>query len=109
MRDVAKSCYESTTRRACREYIFKRDYKLRLLCGDPGEIVHHITPLSPDNINDPEIVLGDNNLVTVCRKCHGALHGEGDFILFDSQGQPCPPEIVLQKLKINRKPNLEIK
>ena len=39
-----------------------------------GEIVHHKTPITPDNINDPAITLSFDNLLLVCRDCHAAIH-----------------------------------
>lgn len=42
----------------------------------PGEIVHHKTPLTPENINDLDIALGWDNLQCVCRDCHAKLHGK---------------------------------
>lgn len=40
----------------------------------PGEIVHHKIPITPENINDPEITLSWSNLQLVCRDCHGKIH-----------------------------------
>ena len=40
----------------------------------PGEIVHHRNPLTPENINDPDIALGFGNLELLCRECHEAMH-----------------------------------
>lgn len=40
----------------------------------PGEIVHHKVHLSPSNMNDPEVTLNWDNLVLVCRECHGNEH-----------------------------------
>lgn len=40
----------------------------------PGEIVHHKIPVTPDNINDPEITLSFTNLQCVCRECHAEIH-----------------------------------
>lgn len=40
----------------------------------PGEIVHHKVHLSPQNINDPDITLNWDNLVFLCRECHGKEH-----------------------------------
>lgn len=42
----------------------------------PGEIVHHKVHLSPENINDPAITLGFDNLEYVCRQCHADEHPE---------------------------------
>ena len=39
-----------------------------------GEIVHHIVPLTPENISDPNIALSWNNLRLVCRDCHAKEH-----------------------------------
>ena len=39
-------------------------------CGAIGEEVHHIIPLNPDNINDPNITLNWDNLMLLCRSCH---------------------------------------
>lgn len=39
-----------------------------------GEIVHHKTHITPDNINDPSITLSFDNLQLVCRDCHAKIH-----------------------------------
>lgn len=41
-----------------------------------GEIVHHKIPLTPENINDPNIALSFDNLELVCRDCHAEIHEE---------------------------------
>lgn len=41
----------------------------------PGEIVHHKTELTEDNLNDPSIALSWSNLELVCRSCHSEVHG----------------------------------
>lgn len=58
----------------------KRDKYLCQDCLKAGKVktaeeVHHITELTPDNINDPAITLSLNNLISLCKKCHGARHG----------------------------------
>lgn len=40
----------------------------------PGEIVHHMTHLTTQNIHDPNIALNWDNLVLLCRDCHGDEH-----------------------------------
>lgn len=42
----------------------------------PGEIVHHIKPITPENINDAAITLSFDNLELVCRDCHAQEHEE---------------------------------
>ncbi len=42
----------------------------------PGDIVHHKTKLTPNNINNSEITLNWGNLELLCRDCHAAEHGK---------------------------------
>ena len=55
-----------------------------------GEIVHHKIHLTPQNINDLDIALGEDNLETLCRECHAIEHqGESptaDGLMFDEAG-----------------------
>ena len=39
-----------------------------------GEIVHHKTELTPENIDDPNITLNWDNLELLCRFCHAEVH-----------------------------------
>lgn len=79
MREFAREFYSSIQWKNCRESYAKSK---RYLCEDclakglysPGEIVHHITHITPENINDPEITLNFKNLRLVCRKCHAEEH-----------------------------------
>lgn len=90
MREFAKTFYESPAWRRTRAYILKRDAGLCVHCGEPGVIVHHKIELTPRNIDDPAIALGEDNLETVCRTCHALIH-EGtpplaDGLAFDADG-----------------------
>jgi 5-methylcytosine-specific restriction endonuclease McrA len=40
----------------------------------PAVEVHHITELTPDNINDPSVSLNLDNLVSLCKDCHADRH-----------------------------------
>lgn len=40
----------------------------------PAKVVHHITPISPENVNDPSITLNLDNLMRLCQDCHAAVH-----------------------------------
>jgi len=51
-----------------------------------GEIVHHITPLTSENINDPAISLSYDNLMLVCRQCHAEIHA-GKRYTIDENGK----------------------
>jgi 5-methylcytosine-specific restriction endonuclease McrA len=83
MKEYAEKFYKSKQWQIARETAIKRD---RYLCVDclrrdmvtPAEEVHHIIELTPENINDPSISLNLDNLVSLCRECHKARHGNRD-------------------------------
>ena len=66
-----------------RDAVMKRD---AWLCQDclkkgmytPAEEVHHIIWLTPENINDPNITLNPNNLISLCKECHHERHNTGE-------------------------------
>lgn len=90
MRDFARSFYLSKEWRRARAYVFNRDVGLCVKCGAFGEIVHHKVPLSPGNISNLEIALGESNLELLCRECHALAHaGElatDSRLTFDEDG-----------------------
>lgn len=62
-----------------RDAVMKRDAWLCVDCMKrgiykPAEEVHHIIPITPDNINDESITLNMDNLVSLCKDCHHARH-----------------------------------
>ena len=95
MQKWAEWLYKSKEwREVVRPYIIERDGGLCVRCGEPGSIVHHIIWLTPENINDPLIAFGEDNLELVCEKCHGAEH-EGELstdsdLTFDESGDLVP-------------------
>ncbi|NBH79164.1 HNH endonuclease [Clostridiaceae bacterium] len=90
MRGFAKAFYLSPEWRRVREYVYQRDAGLCVRCGGLGEIVHHKTPLTPGNISDTAIALGESNLELLCRECHGRAHAHasalGEGLAFDESG-----------------------
>ena len=62
-----------------RDYIYKRDKGLCVDCLTNGMItsaeeVHHIKPITQNNINDISITLNESNLISLCRECHQKRH-----------------------------------
>ena len=98
----AKAFYKSKAWDACRTaYIARRkkiDGGVCEVCHDAlGYIVHHIAPLTPDNINSPNVTLNFDNLRFECKECHDREEAHA-FIRerklkcsFDENGQPLPP------------------
>ncbi|MBR2096592.1 MAG: HNH endonuclease [Prevotella sp.] len=79
MREFAREFYRTKAWQAAREAAMSRDGRLCVDClrkgmYTPAEEVHHVIPLTPDNINDPSISLALDNLVSLCRECHKARH-----------------------------------
>lgn len=79
MREFAEAFYSSKAWQDTRTAYKKSVGGLCEVCLEhgrynAGEIVHHIIPLSPDNINNPLITLDWSNLQCVCRDCHGKIH-----------------------------------
>ena len=56
----------------------------------PGEIVHHMIELTPDNINDPAVSLSWSNLRLLCRDCHAKRHGAQKRYKVDAVGRVTP-------------------
>ena len=80
MRDFAKAFYKSRAWQECRAGYAASVGGLCEDCLDrglyrPGEIVHHMIELTPDNINDPAVSLSWSNLRLLCRDCHAKRHG----------------------------------
>ena len=87
--------YHSTAWKKCREQIILSRYQLCEKCGRKGTEVHHIIPLTDDNVDDPMISLNPDNLMLLCKECHDSIRLEesmtnyvgvrGD-VSFDAQG-----------------------
>lgn len=80
MQSWAEAFYKSQAWKSIREIAMQRDAYLCVDCAKTGRIipaeeVHHIVPLTPENVTDPNITLNLENLVSVCRECHKKRHG----------------------------------
>lgn len=99
-KEFALSFYNSERWRRCRQaYIDERMLIDGGKCEEChkrlGLIVHHRMHLTSENITDPEITLGFENLELVCKDCHDMFEGHGlgtggilPRIRFDADGQP---------------------
>lgn len=80
-KDFAKGFYKSKAWKDCRAAYFKAARGLCERCLSrgiyrAGEIVHHKEHISPENIQDPRVLLDWGNLQLVCRDCHAELHAD---------------------------------
>lgn len=79
MKPYAEKFYKSSTWEQTRKAYAKSVGGLCERCLEkglfvPGEIVHHKTHISPENISDPNVTLDWDNLQLVCRLCHAEEH-----------------------------------
>ena len=79
MKAYAETFYKSQAWKKMRDYCFKRDVGLCQDCLKDGKIVsaeevHHIIPITTQNIDDESITLNETNLVSLCRECHKSRH-----------------------------------
>ena len=71
--------YTSTAWRKCRRAVLDEHGGLCQICLAkglivPAEHVHHIKPITPDNLDDPRITLDASNLMALCEECHAEQH-----------------------------------
>lgn len=78
-REFSRAFYNSAAWKSCRE-AYKRSRGG--LCEDclerglitPGDEVHHVIELTPDNIGNPAVTLNWSNLRLLCKDCHAKRH-----------------------------------
>ncbi|CAI3193145.1 HNH endonuclease [Clostridium neonatale] len=72
---MTKEFYKSTKWKTKRERILKRDDYMCKECKRYGKTtgattVHHVYPLE----ERPELKINNNNLISLCSKCHDKMH-----------------------------------
>lgn len=72
--EYARGFYNSPEWRRCRKAYIQSVFGLCERCSRPGDIVHHKTYITPDNIDDPDITLNHDNLELLCHDCHNKEH-----------------------------------
>ena len=91
-KDFAQVFYHSKLWKNVRAEAMHRDMYTCQMCYAKAEEVHHIIPLTPENINDYNISLNLKNLTSLCKKCHTRITAgyTGDIdteYIFDEEGQ----------------------
>ena len=90
-KDFSKRFYNSSSWVTTRNAYARSKYGICEKCGAVGEEVHHIIPLTPSNINDPNISLNWDNLMLLCRSCHELIEEKAkatvEGIRFTKDGQ----------------------
>jgi len=90
MKPFARRFYKSRAWQECRDAYYVSQHGICERCGNAGVIVHHKEPLTPENINNPNITLNWDNLEVLCLDCHNKEHFGTDAIqdglMFDEDG-----------------------
>lgn len=84
---ICERCGNRFTKKANIEY--NDDTDCMLSRGRQRFIVHHMEPLTPDNIHDEYIAYGWDNLQLLCIECHNTVHakrGASRQLMFDENG-----------------------
>lgn len=79
MKQYAEKFYKSKKWQKVRAFVWSRDKGLCQRCLrngiiKAGDTVHHITEITESNITNEAITLNPDNLETLCRDCHAAVH-----------------------------------
>lgn len=76
----AHQFYHSRAWQDVRAFVWDRAHGLCERCMERGEVVpanvvHHKVPLSPENMDDPDVALNPERLIALCDECHTEVHG----------------------------------
>ena len=71
--------YTTRAWKKCRAAVLSEHGGLCQICLGKGLIVpavhvHHVKPITPDNLDDPTITLDSSNLMALCEECHAEQH-----------------------------------
>ena len=85
-RTVQQSFYSSQAWKNLRDAVIKERGGLCEMCRRSGiykaaDLVHHIIPVTAENINDPDITLNPRNLMALCKGCHSAIHSSKRYVV----------------------------
>lgn len=82
--------YHSARWRRLRALVLARNHGMCERCNrKPATEVHHIIPVTDENVDDYSISLDEKNLMALCKECHDSIRSEGEkgtVILFDENG-----------------------
>ena len=85
---ILRVFYAGTAWKKCRNAFFNAKFGLCQSCQSPGEIVHHIKPITASDVRTkPDKCFGWDNLKLLCRVCHEQHHNRrSDGLSFDANG-----------------------
>ncbi len=70
-----KKLYNSSAWKNLARNIRERQFYRCQVCGAlNATAVHHIHPLTPENVENPRVALNPDNLILLCADCHNKVH-----------------------------------
>lgn len=72
--EAARAFYHSGAWKRTRCAFLDSKHHICEICGGVGDLVHHKTYVTPQNVHDPSVTLSWDNLQCVCQACHNRLH-----------------------------------
>lgn len=94
--EVIKKFYHSAAWKRVRRLVIQTHRGRCQECGKAGTEVHHKTPLTEQNVTNPRIALGLNNLELLCQACHDAKRSDNGQVRkdlkFDENGDLIPKD-----------------
>lgn len=88
--DKIKKFYNSKQWRRVGKYVIKLKKGICEECGRRGNEVHHIIPLTNQNVDNPKISLSVENLQLLCTSCHNAKRSKSylrEDVVFSKDGE----------------------
>ena len=90
-RDPARvTFYHSSAWEATRAAYMESKNHVCERCGRVAKIVHHRRHITCENVGDPSVTLGWDNLEALCQECHNREHfgtsATADGLRFDKDG-----------------------
>ncbi|GHU77164.1 hypothetical protein AGMMS49992_24270 [Clostridia bacterium] len=108
---IVDKVYKTKRWQGCRAAYYATQHGICERCGEPGEIVHHIEELTPDNISNASIVYGFDNLQLLCWSCHERTKGKAgggipirEDISFNDDGSVRPTGKRIPPIKFSENP-----
>lgn len=82
-REFSRGFYKTAAWKTCRDSYWRQKGGLCEDCLErgiitPGEEVHHLEELTPDNIGNPAVTLNYDNLRLLCHNCHMRRHATSE-------------------------------
>lgn len=90
--------YHSRAWEKVRSFVWDRAHGLCERCMEhgivkPANVVHHTTPLTVENMDDPDVSLNPERLKALCNECHTEVHKQLGIGAFEAKREEEPSRV----------------